>query len=103
MKKIKDGDTFIAALLGINHSGDIQTMYKPIPVIDENGNTLAIVGNSSQWKSNPSFSYVDASNPGSIIFIKNLENIPLEIRPSEPLPKSYIASTTWSESSDIAL
>jgi hypothetical protein len=39
-EKIKDGDTFIAALLGINRSGDIQTMCKPIPVIDENGNTL---------------------------------------------------------------
>ena len=76
-EKIKDGDTFIAALLGINPSADIQTMYKPIPVIDENGNTLATVGNSSQWKSNPSFSYIDASNLGSIILIEKLENIPL--------------------------
>jgi len=47
-EKIKDGNTFVAALLGINHSGDIQTMYKPIPIIDENGTTAAIVGNSSQ-------------------------------------------------------
>jgi hypothetical protein len=97
-EKIKDDDTFVAALLGINHSGDIQTMYKPIPVVDENGTTVAIVGNSSQWKSNPSFSYVDATNVGSIILIEKLENIPLEIRPSEPLPKLYVASTTWSDS-----
>ena len=76
-EKIKDGDTFIAALLGINPSADIQTMYKPIPIIDENGNTLATVGNSSQWKSNPSFSYIDASNLGLIILIEKLENIPL--------------------------
>ena len=102
-EKIKDDDTFVAALLGINRSGDIQTMYKPIPVVDENGTTVAIVGNSSQWKSNPSFSYVDASNLGSIILIENLENIPLEIRPSESLPKTYVASTTWSDSNNIAI
>ena len=102
-EKIKDGDTFIAALLGINRSGDIQTIYKPIPVVDENGKTVAIVGNSSQWKSNPSFSYIDDSNVGSIILIEKLENIPLEIRPSEALLKSHVASTTWSESSNIAV
>ena len=80
---------FIAALLGINRSGDIQTMYKPIPVIDENGTAVAIVSNSSQWKSNPSFSSVDASNVGLIILIEKLDNIPLAIRPSESLPVSF--------------
>ena len=102
-EKIKDDDTFVAALLGINRSGDIQTMYKPIPVVNENGTTVTIVGNNSQWKSNPSFSYVDASNLGSIILIENLENIPLEIRPSESIPKTYLASTTWSDSNNIAI
>jgi len=102
-EKIKDDDTFVAALSGINRSGDIQTMHKPIPVVDENGTTVAIVGNSSQWKSNPSFSYVDASNVGSIILIEKLENIPLKIHPSESLPKPYVASTTWSESNNIAV
>ena len=102
-EKIKDDDTFVAALLGINRSGDIQTMYKPIPVVNENGTTVAIVGNNSQWKSNPSFSYVDANNLGSIILIENLENIPLEIRPSESIPKTYLASTTWSDSNNIAI
>jgi len=104
-EKIKDGDTFVAALLGINRSGsgDIQTMHKPIPAVDENGTTVAIVGNSSQWKSNPSFSYVDASNVGSIILIEKLENIPLEIRSSESFPKPYVASTTWSESNNISV
>ena len=102
-EKIKDNDTFVAALLGVNRSGDIQTMYKAIPVIDENGTNVTIVGNSSQWKSNPSFSYVDATNVGSIILIEKLENIPLKIRPSESLPKPYVASTTWSESNNIAV
>jgi len=102
-EKIKDDDTFVAALLGINRSGDIQTMYKPIPVVDENRTTVAIVGNSSQWKSNPSYSYVDATNVGSIILIEKLENIPLEIRSLESLPKPYVASTTWSESNNIAV
>ena len=88
-EKNKDKDKFVAALLGINCSGDIQTMYKPIPVIDENGTAVAIVGNSSQWKSNPSFSYVDASNVGLIIFIEKLENIPLAIRSLESLPVSF--------------
>ncbi len=78
-------------------------MYKPIPVVDENGKTVAIVGNCSQWKSNPSFSYVDATNVGSIILIGKLKNIPLEIRPSESLPKPYVVSTTWSESNNIAV
>jgi len=32
-----------------------------------------------------------------------LENIPLETRPSESLPKPYVASTTWSESNNIAV
>jgi len=69
-------------------------MYKPIPIIDENGTTVVTVGNSSQWKSNPSFSYVDASNVGSIILIEKLE---------KSLPKPYVASTTWSESNNIAV
>ncbi len=102
-EKNKDNDMFIAAILEINRSGDIQTMYKPIPVVDENGRTVAIVGNSCQWKSNPSFSYVDASNVGSIILIEKLENIPLEIRSSESFPKPYVASTTWSESNNSAV
>jgi hypothetical protein len=102
-EKNKDDNTFVAALLGINCSGDIQTMHKPIPIVDENGTTVAILGNSSQWKSNPSFSYVNATNVGSIILIEKLENIPLKIRPLESLPKPYLASTTWSESNNITV
>jgi hypothetical protein len=102
-EKIKDGNTFIATLLGNNRSGDIQKMFKPIPVIGNDGNTVSIVGNNSQWKSNPGFSYVDASNIGLIILIEKLDNIPLEIRLSEPLLKSHVASTAWSKSSNIAV
>ena len=102
-EKIKDDDTFIAALLGINRSGDIQTLYKPIPVISDNEGTIAIVGNNSQWKSNPGFSYIDGTDIGSIILIEKLDNIPLEIRPSEALPKSHVASTTWAESNNVAV
>ena len=101
--KIKDGDTFITALIGINRSGDIQTIYKPIPVVNDDGKIIAIVGNGSQWKSTPSFSYIDASNIGLVILIEKMENIPLEIRPLESLPKPCIASTTWSGSNNIAV
>ncbi len=60
--KINDDETFITALLGVNRSGDIQTIYKPVPMNGTDGNITAIVGDNSQWKSSPCFSYIDASN-----------------------------------------
>jgi hypothetical protein len=50
-KKINYDDNFIAALLGINHSRGIRTIFKPVPVDGGDGNIIAIVGNNSQWKS----------------------------------------------------
>ncbi len=48
------GDTYIAALLGIARSGDVQMIYKPIVVKNESGEPIAIVGNASHDKSEPS-------------------------------------------------
>jgi hypothetical protein len=101
--KIKNDNTFIMALLGINRSGDVQTIYKPVPVVDGEGNITAIIGNNRQWKSSPGFSCVDASSLGSIILNKKLENIPLKICPSEPLPKTHVASTTWAKTNNVGL
>jgi hypothetical protein len=102
-KKIKDDDTFITALLQINHFGDIQTIFKPVPVDGRDGNIIAIVGNYSQWKSSPGFSYVDASSLGLIILIEKLENTPLKICRLEPLPKTHVASTTWAIANNVGL
>jgi hypothetical protein len=89
-KKIKDNDTSIAGLLGINCSSNVQTIYKPVPIEDNEGKNVAIIGSNSQWKSNHGFSYIDANNLVSIYLIEKLQNIPIKICPLEPFPKTYL-------------
>jgi hypothetical protein len=54
-KKIVDEETFVAALMGIARSGDVQIIYKPILVKNEQNKPLSFSGNASQYQSEPSF------------------------------------------------
>ena len=48
-KKIVDGETFVSALMGIARSGNVQIIYKPILVKNEQNEPLAFAGNASQY------------------------------------------------------
>jgi hypothetical protein len=87
LKRINNDDTYIAALVGINRSGDIQNIYKPIPIKDDDEKTIAIIGNGSQFKSNLSFVYIDSAGLGSVYLLENLSEIPSEIRPPTLYPR----------------
>jgi hypothetical protein len=101
LETINNGDTYIAALIGINRSGDIQNICKPIPIKDDDEKIIAIIGNGSQFKSNPSFVYIDFTGLGSVYLLKKLSKIPSEIHPPNPLPKTYLSSTAWENATDV--
>ncbi len=48
-KKIVDGETFVSALMGIARSGNVQIIYKPILLKNEQNEPLAFAGNASQY------------------------------------------------------
>ena len=82
---IIDASNRITGLIGINKAGDLQYTFMPIFIPSALGNTTAIIGNSNDWKSEPSFVYVDATDFGFISVIKTYSKIPDEICPEEHL------------------
>jgi hypothetical protein len=101
--KINNDDTYIAALVGINRSGNIQNIYKPIVVKDDSGKTKAIIGNGSQYKTKPSSINIESNGLDSIYLLEKLSIIPPGIRPPNPLPKAYISTTVWEDTTDVGL
>jgi hypothetical protein len=47
LERINNDNIYIAALVGINRSGNVQNIFKPIPVKGDSGKTKAIIGNGS--------------------------------------------------------
>ena len=70
--KINNDDTYIAALVGINRSGNIQNIYKLIVIKNDSGETKAIIGNGSQYKTKPSSVYIKSNGLGSIYLLEKL-------------------------------
>jgi hypothetical protein len=70
----------VAAIIGINKMGDLQTIFSPIiiPNAFNNGKYSAIIGNSSNKHTEPLFVYTDASDIGSIMVVMTYDNIPSE-------------------------
>ncbi len=87
LKRINNDDTYITALVGINRSSDIQNIYKPIPIKDDDEKTIAIIGNGSQFKSNPSFVYIDSAGLGSVYLLKKISKFPLRSAPPTLYPR----------------
>jgi hypothetical protein len=87
----------VAAIIGINKMGDLQTIYSPsiIPNAFNNGEYSAIIGNSSNKHTEPAFVYTNASDICSIMVVMTYDNIPSELRPGEPLSSRFIADTSW--------
>ena len=81
--KINNDDTYIAALVGINCSGNIQNIYKPMVVKDDSGKTKAIIGNGSQYKTKPSSVYIESDGLGSVYLLEKLSKIPPKICPPQ--------------------
>jgi hypothetical protein len=87
----------VAAIIGINKMGDLQTIYSPIiiPNSFNNGECSAITGNSCNKHTKPAFVYTDTSDIGSIMVVIIYDNIPSELRPGEPLSSRFIPDTSW--------
>jgi hypothetical protein len=87
----------VAAIIGLNKMGDLQTIFSPIVIQNafNNGEHSAIIGNSSNKSNKPAFIYTDASDIGSIMVVMTYDDIPSELRPEEPLLSMFIADTCW--------
>jgi hypothetical protein len=87
----------VAAIIGINKMGDLQTIFSPIiiPNAFNNSKYSAIIGNSSNKHTEPLFFYMDTSDIGSIMVVMTYGDIPSELRPGEPLSSRFIADTSW--------
>ncbi len=87
----------VAAIIGINKMGDLQTIYSPIiiPNAFNNGEYSAIIGNSRNKHTKPVFVYTNASDIGSIMVVITYDDIPSELHPREPLSSRFIADTSW--------
>ncbi len=85
----------IGAIIGINKMGALQTIYSPIiiPNAFASGSS-AIIGNTSNKHTEPSFIYSDASDIGSIMVVVTYDDIPLELRPEEHLSLRTVADTS---------
>jgi hypothetical protein len=93
LERINNNDTYIAALMCINLSSNVQNIFKPIPVKDDSGKTKSIIGNGSQYKTKLNFVYIKMSGLGSVYLMEKLSKMPPKIRPPNPLPKTYLSST----------
>jgi len=82
----------LAAIMGINKAGDIQYLFMPtiIPkAFAGDDDSSAIIGNTNNSHSKPSFIRTDITDLGSVYVIDTYTIIPNEIRPDEPLPSSF--------------
>jgi hypothetical protein len=86
----------VAASIGINKMGDLQTIFSPIiiPNAFNNCKYAAIIGNTSNKHNEPSSVYTDARAIGSIMVVMTYDDIPSELRPGEPLSSRFIADTS---------
>ncbi len=91
----KEGSS-IADIMGINKALDLQSLFMPKIVprafLDDG---VAIIGNSTDSHSEPSFVFTDTSDLGSVAVIENFSDTPNEIRPKEHLSSKFLKSTSW--------
>jgi hypothetical protein len=83
--------TNIAGIMGINKAGGLQSLFmsKIVPrAFSDDG--AAIIGNSTDLHSEPSFVFTDTSNLGSVVVIENFSDIPNEVRPQEHLSSKFL-------------
>ena len=88
----------LAAIMGINKAGDIQYLFMPtiIPnAFARDDDSSAIIGNTNNSHSKPSFIHTDTTDLGSVYVIDTYTIIPDEIRPEEPLPSKFLADTSY--------
>jgi hypothetical protein len=87
----------VAAIIGINKMGDLQTIFSLIiiPNAFNNCEYAAINGNTSNKHNEPSFVYTGTSDIGYIMVVMTYDNIPSKLRPGEPLSSRFIADTSW--------
>ncbi len=76
--------------------GDLQTIYSPIIIPNAfTSGSSAIIGNTSDKHTEPSFVYSDASDMGLIMVVLTYDDIPLELRPEEHLSLRTVADNSW--------
>jgi hypothetical protein len=102
-KKIVDGETFVADLMGIARSGDVQIIYKPILIKNKQNEPLAFAGNASQYQSEPSFIFLDIDSVSNFYLIEKPFSIPTKLRPTSAIPAKMVKDTTWETLEQVAI
>jgi len=88
----------LAAIMGINKAGDIQYLFMPTTIpkaFAGDDESSAIIGNTNNSHSKPSFIHTDTTDLGSVYVIDTYDIIPDEIRPEETLPSKFLADAFY--------
>jgi hypothetical protein len=86
----------IAGIMGINKAGDLQSLFMPRIVPQSfSDDGVAIIGNSTDLHSKPSFVFTDTSNLSFVFVIEDFSNIPNKVHPQEHLFSKFLKSTSW--------
>jgi len=97
-RKLSASSPKLTAIMGINKAGDIQYLLMPIIILKAfagDDDSSAIIGNTNNSHSKPSFMHTDTTDLGSVYVIDTYAIIPDEIRPDEPLPSKFLADTSY--------
>ena len=84
----------VSWMMGANRYGDIQVMYMPTKV-EENNVFKGFIGNASNMSNELALVFTQALDFGYAHVIEEYSKLPVEIRPSQSLKKEYVKDTIW--------
>jgi hypothetical protein len=85
----------IAALLFITRKKEIGAVYKPMPVKDNEGKLIGIIGSMFDKGSTPAFTKIDGNIIGSCFVIRSFDVVPKKFHPETPLQADTVKETIW--------
>ncbi len=94
----------IATLVYITQKKNVCTIYKSMPVKNDDGTLSGIIGNMLDEKTTPTFIKIEGEDIGSCCIIHYMDDIPPTHRPEIPLSADILKDTVWKKSDkDLAL
>ena len=88
--KINPKSNKIAALLYVTRKREIGIIYKPTPIMKQDGTLEGIIGNMFSKKCTPAFFKIDGDEIGSCYAIQKHDDIPSKHRPKVPLQANIV-------------
>ncbi len=85
----------VTALIGLDKKRKTVIIFKPVPIVKPAGILSAIIGNTTNKKSEPAFIKIDGTSVGSTYVLKEFNKIPANLCPEIPLPPKMIKDTVW--------